>query len=150
MSWKRSFEIKSCLLIGQANKWVKNMERDNKMNVIKLSDSTYTRTLENAIVFGTPVLLENVAEELDPILESILQKAIFKQQGVDYIKLGDNVIEYSHDFRFYITTSLRNPHYLPEISVKVFHKLSSIHISVAIARLWYHHCKCTGDTAILL
>jgi len=29
------------------------------------------------------------------------------------------VIEYSPDFRFYVTTRLRNPHYLPEISVKV-------------------------------
>ena len=29
------------------------------------------------------------------------------------------MIEYSRDFRFYITTKLRNPHYLPEISVKV-------------------------------
>jgi len=29
------------------------------------------------------------------------------------------VIEYSADFRFYMTTRLRNPHYLPEISVKV-------------------------------
>ena len=29
------------------------------------------------------------------------------------------MIEYSADFRFYITTRLRNPHYLPEISVKV-------------------------------
>ena len=40
-------------------------------------------------------------------------------QGVDYLKLGDNVIEYSAEFRFYMTTRLRNPHYLPEISVKV-------------------------------
>ena len=29
------------------------------------------------------------------------------------------MIEYSPDFRFYVTTRLRNPHYLPEISVKV-------------------------------
>ena len=36
-----------------------------------------------------------------------------------YLKLGENSIEYSRDFRFYITTRLRNPHYLPEISVKV-------------------------------
>ena len=35
------------------------------------------------------------------------------------IKLGDNVIEYSKDFRFYITTKLRNPHYLPEVATKV-------------------------------
>ena len=28
-------------------------------------------------------------------------------------------MEYSKDFRFYITTKLRNPHYLPETAVKV-------------------------------
>ena len=77
------------------------------------------RIMENSIQFGTPVLLENVGEELDPILEPVLQKLTFKQQGVEYIRLGDNVIEYSHDFKLYITTRLRNPHYLPEVSVKV-------------------------------
>lgn len=39
--------------------------------------------------------------------------------GVDMIRLGENVIEYNKDFRFYITTKLRNPHYLPEVAVKV-------------------------------
>ena len=39
--------------------------------------------------------------------------------GVDCIKIGESVIEYSADFRFYITTKLRNPHYLPELSTKV-------------------------------
>jgi dynein heavy chain len=107
------------VLLGQANKWVKNMERENKLGVIKLSDANYLRTMENSIQFGTPVLLENVGEELDPILEPILQKLTFRQQGVDYIRLGDNVIEYSKDIKLYITTRLRNPHYLPEISVKV-------------------------------
>lgn len=34
------------------------------------------------------------------------------------------MIEYSPDFRFYITTRLRNPHYLPEVSVKVRTALS--------------------------
>ena len=106
-------------LTGQANKWIKNMERENKLSPIKLSDANYIRTLENSITFGTPVLLENVGEELDPILEPILQRLTFRQQGVDYIKLGDNTIEYSKDFRFYITTSYRNPHYMPEIAVKV-------------------------------
>lgn len=34
------------------------------------------------------------------------------------IKLGDKEVEYSPDFRFYITTKLSNPHYTPEISTK--------------------------------
>ncbi|XP_025062794.1 dynein heavy chain 3, axonemal [Alligator sinensis] len=103
----------------QANKWIKNMEKANKLSVIKLSDTNYVRTLENAIQLGTPVLLENIGEELDAFIEPILLKLTFKQQGVEYMRLGENIIEYSRDFRFYITTRLRNPHYLPEVAVKV-------------------------------
>ena len=95
------------------------MEKGNKLNVVKLSDGNYIRTLENSIQFGTPVLLENVGEELDPVLEPLLLKQTFKQGGVNYIYLGENIIEYSSEFRFYITTRLRNPHYLPEVAVKV-------------------------------
>ncbi|MGH0136030.1 UNVERIFIED_CONTAM: hypothetical protein FKN15_058794 [Acipenser sinensis] len=104
---------------GQANKWVKNSEKESNLSVIKLTDSDYMRTLENCIQFGTPLLLENVGEELDPSLEPLLLKQTFKQGGVECIRLGENVIEYSSDFRFYITTKLRNPHYLPELATKV-------------------------------
>uniref|UniRef100_A0A673Y2U6 Dynein axonemal heavy chain 3 n=1 Tax=Salmo trutta TaxID=8032 RepID=A0A673Y2U6_SALTR len=104
---------------GQANKWIKNMEKANKLAVIKLSDGNYVRTLENSIAFGTPVLLENVGEELDAVLEPVLLKQTFRQQGVEYMKLGENIVEYSKDFLFYMTTSLRSPHYLPEVAVKV-------------------------------
>lgn len=65
------------------------------------------------------MLLENVGEELDPVLEPLLLRQTFKQGGAMYIRLGDATIEYAPDFRFYITTKLRNPHYLPETSVKV-------------------------------
>uniref|UniRef100_A0A8C7CH11 Dynein axonemal heavy chain 12 n=1 Tax=Oncorhynchus kisutch TaxID=8019 RepID=A0A8C7CH11_ONCKI len=104
---------------GQANKWVKNMEKANCLHIIKLSDGDFVRTLENCIQFGTPVLLENIGEELDAILEPLLLKQTFKQGGAICIRLGDSTIEYAPDFRFYITTKLRNPHYLPETSVKV-------------------------------
>ncbi|XP_029975539.1 dynein heavy chain 12, axonemal [Salarias fasciatus] len=104
---------------GQANKWVKNSEKDNNLSVIKLTDGDYMRTLENCIQFGTPLLLENVGEELDPSLEPLLLKQTFKQGGVDCIRLGESVIEYSAEFRFYITTKLRNPHFLPELATKV-------------------------------
>lgn len=109
---------------GQANKWVKNMEKANNLHVVKLTDSDFVRTLENCIQFGTPVLMENIGEELDPILEPLLQKQTFKQGGAICIKLGDSTIEYSKDFRFYMTTKLRNPHYLPETSVKVWMSVS--------------------------
>ena len=67
---------------GQANKWTKNMEKDNKLAMIKLTDADYMRTLENCISFGNPLILENVGEELDPSLEPLLLKQTFKQGSI--------------------------------------------------------------------
>jgi len=103
---------------GQANKWIRKMEAPNKLHVLKLTDE-YMRTLESAVAFGQPFLLEDIGETLDATLEPLLLKQIFKAGGVDSIRLGDATIEYSEHFRFYMTTKLRNPHYVPEISVKV-------------------------------
>ncbi|XP_012251165.2 dynein axonemal heavy chain 7-like isoform X2 [Athalia rosae] len=104
---------------GQANKWVKNMEKANNMSIIRLTQGDYTRALENSIQFGLPILLENVGEELDAVLEPVLMKQTFKQGGAICLKLGDTVVEYNSNFRLYITTKLQNPHYLPEVAVKV-------------------------------
>ena len=104
---------------GQANKWIKNTEKETGLDVVKLSDKDLLRTLENAVQFGKPVLLENIEEDLDPALEPILLKQTFKQGGSLMIKLGDSVVPYHPDFRFRITTKLRNPHYRPEVCVKV-------------------------------
>ncbi|KAH1168316.1 dynein axonemal heavy chain 1 [Mauremys mutica] len=104
---------------GQANKWIKNLEKENGLEVAKLSDRDFLRSLENSIRFGKPFLLENVGEELDPALEPVLLKQIYKQQGSTVLKLGDTVIPYHEDFKMYITTNLPNPHYTPEISTKL-------------------------------
>jgi dynein heavy chain len=100
----------------QANKWIKKMEgKENTLLILKLTDDNFLRYLENKIISGHPVLLENVGEELDPSLEPLLLKQIVKNE----IKLGDKPVEYNKDFRLYITTRFRNPHYLPELSTKV-------------------------------
>lgn len=44
------------------------------MKIIKQTDADFLRTLENAIQFGQPVLLEDVGEEIDPALEPLLLK----------------------------------------------------------------------------
>lgn len=103
----------------QANKWIKSMEKDNNLQVFKLTDNNYMRMLENAVKNGLPVLLENVGEAIDFGLFPILEKNIIKQRGGNYIKFGDGLIEYNVNFRFYITTCLSNPHYLPETAVMV-------------------------------
>ncbi|XJO76015.1 hypothetical protein BDV3_006595 [Batrachochytrium dendrobatidis] len=101
---------------GQANKWIRNMEREHSLDIVKLTDRDFLRTLENAIRFGKSVLLENVGEKLDPALEPILMRQTFKQGGSTVIKVGDSILPYHDDFKFYITTKLPNPHYSPETS----------------------------------
>ncbi|XP_039605580.1 dynein heavy chain 2, axonemal [Polypterus senegalus] len=103
---------------GQAQKWIKNMENSKGLKIIDLQMPDFMRTLENAIQFGSPVLLQNVQEELDPSLAPVLNKSVTKIGGRLLIRLGDKEVEYSPEFRFYITTKLSNPHYTPEISTK--------------------------------
>ena len=40
-------------------------------------------------------------------------------QGRKLIRLGDTDVDYSDDFRFYITSKLGNPHYAPEVCIKI-------------------------------
>ena len=80
-----------------------------------MSDSTLLRNLEVAIQYGKWVLIENVGEDLDPALEPILLKQVEK----GYLRLGDKSIQWSEQFKFLMTSTLPNPHYSPETSVKV-------------------------------
>ena len=104
---------------GQANRWIRNTYANDNLQVIKLSEKDFLRTLENGIRYGAPVLLENVGQELDPALEPVLLKQIFKRAGQNLIRLGDSDVPYSDEFKFMITTKLANPHYMPEVCIKV-------------------------------
>ncbi|KAG5864490.1 hypothetical protein JTB14_015421 [Gonioctena quinquepunctata] len=103
----------------QANKWVKNMGKTMGLAICKLADRDLMRTLESAIRFGKAVLIENVGTDLDPVLNPVLLRQTYLQGGTIVIKLGDVIVPYDDNFRLYITTKLPNPHYSPEVSIKV-------------------------------
>ncbi|CAK9798694.1 Dynein axonemal heavy chain 7 [Anthophora quadrimaculata] len=116
---------------SQANKWIRNMEKQNELEIVKLTDPTYMNVIELALEFGKPVLIENVLEDLPPALDPILTKSTYKMGGIWYITLGEKVIEYNLRFKLYMTTKLRNPHYLPE----VFNKVTLINFALTIGAL---------------
>lgn len=64
---------------GQGNEWIKCKEKSNGLIVLNLSMSDLIRQLENAIQFGNPVLLEDIKEELDPVLDPLLSKSYIKK-----------------------------------------------------------------------
>ena len=103
---------------GQANRWVRNAHAESSLSIIKLAERDFLRSLELGIRYGAPVLLENIEETLDPSLEPLLLKQVFKRNGQNLIRLGDQDVPYSPDFRFFMTTKLPNPHYMPEVCVK--------------------------------
>eukprot|EP01029_Cantina_marsupialis_P005823 TRINITY_DN1630_c1_g5_i3.p1 TRINITY_DN1630_c1_g5~~TRINITY_DN1630_c1_g5_i3.p1 ORF type:complete len:1943 (+),score=485.57 TRINITY_DN1630_c1_g5_i3:173-6001(+) len=104
---------------GQAVKWIKNVEAGMNLECTKMSDPNMLRSMENAIRVGRPVLMEDLGETLDPSLEPVLCKRVFKQSGRLLIRLGDSDVDYDPSFRFYMTTKMPNPHFLPEVCIKV-------------------------------
>ncbi len=105
----------------QANKWIKNYYKANGIKCFKMSDKTLFNRLKDCISGGLPVLVENVEQTIESSLEPILQKQIYKQGPSFMISMGGNEkpIIYSHQFKLFLTSKLSNPHYLPEISIKV-------------------------------
>eukprot|EP00505_MAST-04D_sp_SCG-Rhode-Island_P000545 Stramenopile-MAST_4_protein_545 len=104
---------------GQANRWIKKSESQSHMEVTKMNNVNLLRVFESNIRNGTPVLIEDITEFIDPSIDNVLTKNTFQQGSRTLIKLGESEVEYDKSFRFYMTTKMSNPHYVPEICIKV-------------------------------
>lgn len=127
----------------QALKWIKSMEAENDLKTIDFCLPNFMNILEMALENGNPTLLQIASEHLDPSVMPVLSKSIIEKgksiikllsliyfKSIKnnkftylliflgnqlYIKMGDNMLPYNDNFRFFITTKLRNPYYPPEI-----------------------------------
>jgi len=77
------------------------------------------RQIEAAVTNGFPVMIEDVEEYIDPSIEPLLLKQEFVIDGYKQIKLGDKSIGYDDAFKLFMNTKLPNPHYPPEVCIKV-------------------------------
>lgn len=103
---------------AQAQRWIKRMEADNQLQTIDSGQRDCATVLERAMSTGKPVLLQNVAEQLDPTLTPILNRAIVHEGNQLKIRFNDRLCVYNERFRLFVTTKLSNPHYGPETTVK--------------------------------
>jgi dynein heavy chain len=104
----------------QANKWLKNMEGGNELMILKFGRGNFLRDLIGAVRNGYPVLVEDVEEYIDPAIDPILlQQQFVTDGGMKQIRLGDSTIDFDEGFKFFMTTKMPNPHYLPEVCIKV-------------------------------
>lgn len=104
---------------GQGLSWIKNREEQNMLKVTNFNDKAFRNILEDCLSYGKPMLIENVEEELDPVLDPVLEKAFVKSGKGWKISLADKELDYTESFKFFITTRLPNPHFTPELSARV-------------------------------
>ncbi|XP_053995639.1 dynein axonemal heavy chain 1-like [Hylaeus anthracinus] len=104
---------------AQANKWIRSLYKDNGISIAKMADKDILRVLESCVRFGRACLIENVGLELEAGLDPILLRSLFEHGGLMCVKIGENIVPYNSDFRLFLTTRLSNPHYTPEVSVKI-------------------------------
>ncbi|EER20102.1 axonemal dynein gamma heavy chain, putative, partial [Perkinsus marinus ATCC 50983] len=108
---------------GQALRWIKSRESDRVAKapgqcVSTLSNPRLKDQLEFTMGEGLCLILENVEEEIDPILDPVLEKAIVKKGKNLYINVSDQNMDYNPAFVLYMTSRLPNPHFSPELSAK--------------------------------
>jgi len=101
------------------------------MKLLTFNQPDYMKQLEMALRFGNPVLFENISTEIDPLLDPVLEKALITQAGVQYLPLGDQMVEFDPQFKLYLTTKAQNPIYSPEI----FGKTMIINFNVTLLGL---------------
>jgi len=109
---------------GQALHWIKNKEfqrikRDPISCVTTLSNKMLKDQIDATVSSGLCLIIENMENEIDPILDPILEKAVVRKGPKKFvIQVGDQNIEYDPDFSLYMTSRLSNPHFSPELSAK--------------------------------
>ncbi|XP_033023836.1 dynein heavy chain 11, axonemal-like [Lacerta agilis] len=99
----------------QGIKWIKS-RYGSDLKVIHLSQKGYVDVIEEAIVAGDPVLIENLEETIDPVLDPLLGRHMLKKGR--YIRVGDKECKFHPKFQLILHTKLANPHYKPEIQAQ--------------------------------
>ncbi|NXP03754.1 DYH8 protein, partial [Thinocorus orbignyianus] len=102
----------------QGKSWIKKKEEDNELLVTTLNDKYFRTHLEDSLSLGRSLVIEDIGEELDPVLDNILEKNFVKSGTSFKVKVGDKEVDIMSSFRLYITTKLSNPAFTPEINAK--------------------------------
>lgn len=66
----------------------------------------YLKIMESCLSEGTPILIQNVGEILDPSIAPILDKAVVKIGNSLVIKFNEKMVPYNTKFKMYLTTKL--------------------------------------------
>ena len=99
-------------------KWLQMVENE-KLVMLRFDQSDFVPRMKTCISTGISVLIENVGLKLDPIIEPILSREFIITDGQKKVSFAGEYINYSDDFRMYLSTKYPNPIYSPEVCSQV-------------------------------
>merc|ERR1719473_1775163 len=108
---------------GQALRWIKKREAEKIATapaqcVTTLSSKALKDQIEFTMGEGLPLVIENVENEVDPMLDPVLEKTIIKKGKNMHINVSDQNMDYNAKFALYMTSRLPSPHFSPELSAR--------------------------------
>ena len=83
----------------QGIKWIMNRELPNGLKIIQQSQAKYIDIVISCIESGTPLLMENLPEDIDAVLDPVIGKQTIKRGRNLILKIGDAEVEYDQNFR---------------------------------------------------
>ena len=86
--------------------------------ILNQNHKMFRQIMEDCLENGTPVLIEDVEEELDPVLDPVLEKNYMKSGRSLQINFGNKNVTFDPNFNLFITTKLPRPRYSPETYAK--------------------------------
>jgi dynein heavy chain len=99
----------------QGINWVMNKEEESGLKIIQLSQNKYIDTVERCLENGTPLLIENLADDIDAVLDPVVSRQLIRRGRSLLIKLGDKEVEYDPNFRLYMQVIKTLPVCFPEV-----------------------------------
>ncbi|KAL3321193.1 Cytoplasmic dynein 1 heavy chain 1 [Cichlidogyrus casuarinus] len=103
---------------GQATEFILKEFQDLKITKTSFLDSAFRKSLEAALRFGTPLLVQDV-EAYDAILNPVLNREVRKTCGRTLITLGDQDIDLSPTFTIFLSTRDPSIEFPPHICSRV-------------------------------
>lgn len=103
------------------------------MIISSFNDETgFVWALETCLKFKKILLIENVNDNIDPLIDPILEKNFIIKGTTKYFKLDNNELVFPEkDFKLFMVTRLFNPIFSPEI----FGKTSVVNFNVTFGGL---------------
>jgi dynein heavy chain len=97
------------------------MFKNEDLRSITFTTDNWLRSVIDCVYNGKPLLIEDVHESIDPSIDSILlHQEFMDEDGTMKIKLDKpEPYPFGDGFKLFMTTKMPNPHYPPEVCIKV-------------------------------